>query len=136
MLGARQRECLSPFLFSMFLNDMEDEFIHNGLQGIDVNMFKMFLILYADDIVIFSNSSDELQKSLDLLYGYCQRWKLVVNTNKTKILIFRKSGRISQRLNIYYNNNIIEIVNKFSYLGIVFTAGGVFQHKVLYQDKL
>ena len=126
MLGVRQGECLSPFLFSMFLNDIEDEFIHNGLQGIDVNMFKIFLILYADDIVIFAYSSDELQKSLDLLYDYFQRWKLVVNINKTKIMIFRKGGRISQRLNFYYNNSIIEIVNKFSYLGIVFTSGGSF----------
>ena len=41
-------------------------------------------------------------------------------------MIFRKGGRISQRLNFYYNNSIIEIVNKFSYLGIVFTSGGSF----------
>ena len=61
MLRVRQGECLSSFLFSMFLNDIEDVFIHKGLQGIDVNMFKIFLILYADDIVIFANSSDELQ---------------------------------------------------------------------------
>ena len=54
---------MSPFLFSMFLNDIEEEFIHKGLHGIDVNMFKVFLILYADDIVVFANSSSELPKS-------------------------------------------------------------------------
>ena len=106
----------------MFLNDMEEECLH----GIDVNMFKVFLILYADDIVVFANSSSEFQKSLDLLFDYCQRRKLVVNTSKTKIMIFRNGGRLPQGLNLYYNNLLIEIVNKFSYLGIVFTVGGSF----------
>lgn len=126
VLGVRQGECLSPFLFSMYLNDLEDEFLHKGLQGIDINMFKLFLILYADDIVIFAESSEELQKSLDLLLEYCNRWKLVVNTNKTKIMIFRKGGRIPRNLAFYYNNSNIDIVSKFSYLGIDFTPGGSF----------
>ena len=81
---------MSPVLFSMFLNDIKEEFIHKGLHGIDVNMFKVFLILYADDIVVFANSSSELQKSLVLLFDYCQRWKLVVNTSKTKIRILER----------------------------------------------
>ena len=119
-LGVIQGECLSPFLYSMFLNDIEEKFIHKSLNGIDVNMFKVFLILYADDIVVFANSISELQESLDLLFDYCQGWKVLVNTSKTKIMILRKGGR----LNFYYNNIWIEIVNKFSYLGIVFTIGG------------
>ena len=41
--------------------------------------------LYEDDIVVFAESKDELQQSLDALLEYCNRWKLVVNTRKTKI---------------------------------------------------
>ena len=85
---------VSPFLFSMFLNDIEDVFMNKGLSGIDVKFFKICLILYADDIVIFAESKDELQKSLDALLEYCNHWKLVVNTRKTKIMIFKKSGRL------------------------------------------
>ena len=80
--------------FPMFLNDIEDVFMNKGLSGIDVNFFKIVLILYADDIVIFDEIKDELQRSLDALLEYCNRWKLVVNTRKTKIMIFKKSRRL------------------------------------------
>lgn len=51
----------------MFLNDIEDMYVKRGVEGIDFNMFKIFLILYADDIVIFANSNTELQNNPDLL---------------------------------------------------------------------
>jgi hypothetical protein len=34
------------------------------MTGLDVNMFKIFLLIYADDIVIFTNSLEKLQKVL------------------------------------------------------------------------
>ena len=123
-MGVRQGECLSPFLFAMYINDMEQDLENNGVNGIDVGMFKLLLLLYADDIVLFGNTSEELQKSLDVLEEYCDRWRLTVNTSKTKILIFRKGGRLSGDLQFKYKGNAIEIVKKFCYLGIVFTSGG------------
>ena len=50
---------ISP-LFSLFLNDIEDKFIHSGFEGLDVDMFKLYMLLYADDIVIFANDAEEL----------------------------------------------------------------------------
>ena len=41
-------------------------FLEKRLDGINVQHFKMFLILYADNIVIFAESKTELQTSLDL----------------------------------------------------------------------
>ncbi|MCG8034648.1 MAG: endonuclease/exonuclease/phosphatase family protein, partial [Candidatus Thiodiazotropha taylori] len=125
-LGVRQGECLSPLLFSMFLNDIEEHLVLSGLEGIDVNMFKMFLLLYADDIVLFANSADELQEGLNMLSDYCQRWKLKINVSKTKIMVFRKGGILPRNLAFYYDGELLEIVSKFRYLGIVFTAGGSF----------
>ena len=78
----------------MFLNDIENEYLHSGLSGLDINMFKIFMLLYADDIVIFANSASELQESINILSNYCDKWKLVVNTKKTKVIIFRKGGTL------------------------------------------
>ena len=63
--GIRQGECFSPFLFSIYLNGIETEFVQNGSKGVDIGMLKVFLLLYADDIVIFSPGENGLQKGLE-----------------------------------------------------------------------
>ena len=125
-LGVRQGECLSPLLFSFYLNDIEEQFINSGLDGIDTDMLKIFMLLYADDIVIFANTKEQLQNSLDLLLEYCNRWKLTINISKTKVIVFRNGGVLPQEMNFYYNGEVLEIVSEFTYLGIVFTPGGSF----------
>jgi hypothetical protein len=44
--------------------------------------------MYADDIVIFSNTKSGLQKKLDKLHEYCKEWCLEINSSKTQVLIF------------------------------------------------
>ena len=66
--GVRQGECLSPFLFSMVINNLEDEFILNNVQGLDLDHFKIFLLMYADDIVVFSETAEGLQNGLNCMY--------------------------------------------------------------------
>ena len=75
-LGVRQGESLSPFLFSMYLNDIEEHFILNGFEGIDLDMFKLFLLLYADDIVIMSGT-EVLKHGLFLLEFFVTDGKLL-----------------------------------------------------------
>ena len=87
-------------------------------------MLNLYILLYADDIILLGKTPEDLQKALSVLEEYCMRWKLKVNTDKTKIMIFRKGGRIPNNINFIYKNESIEIVNKFCYLGIVFTSGG------------
>ena len=84
------------------------------------------MLLYADDIVIFASTAEELQHGLNLLSDYCLRWKLKVNVSKTKILIFRKGGILPRNLSFTYEGEVLEIVKSFEYLGIVFTVGGSF----------
>ena len=118
-IGVRQGERLSPFLFSMYLNDLEEELSVKGVKGVVIGMFKLFPLLYADDIVLFGETDADLQNALNILADYCSRWKLTVNTEKTKIMVFRKGGRLSSNLKFTNQGKTIEVINKFSYLGIV-----------------
>ena len=108
----------------MYVNDLEQELDNNGINGIDTGMVKILLLLYADDIVLFGKTPDELQKSLDILEAYCDRWNLTANIAKTKVVVFRRGGRLPTQLQFTFKGSNIEIVNKFCYLGIVFTSGG------------
>ena len=78
LLEVRQGECLSPILFSMYVNDLEEPLIVHNFKGIEISILKLFLLLYADDIIIFSESAEGLQKGLDILKDYCDKWKLIV----------------------------------------------------------
>jgi len=41
-------------------------------------------------------------------------------------MVFRKGGRLSNNISFSYNNEEIEIVTKFRYLGVVFSTSGSF----------
>ena len=45
-------------------------------------LFKLFDLLYADDIVFFTNIAEELHKNSDILLDYCFIWKLKVKFAK------------------------------------------------------
>ena len=104
----------SHFLFAMYVNGIEDYFNLRRAEGVDIYMFKSFLFLYADDIMIFAETSDGLQKGLDILKDYCTRWKLTVNTQKSKIMVFRKGIQLPRNLRVYYNNVEVLVADSFS----------------------
>ena len=112
----------------MYLDDIEDEFYLQGSEGIDVGSIKLFLLLYADDMTVFPETAEGLQKGLDILGSYCNRWKITVNIEKTKIMVFRKGGIFPRDMRFLYNDQEMEIVKSFSYLGIVFTPWGSFSN--------
>ena len=104
-MGVRQGECLSPFLFSMYINDIEDYVKTHGFQGINTGHVRMFLLLYADDTVIISENRQDLQLGLDIVENYCNKWKIILNIEKTKILIFRQGGKLSVNDRWFYNGS-------------------------------
>ena len=83
-------------------------------------------MLSADAAAIMSETEEGLKHGLFLLANYCDRWKLTADATKTKVMICRKGGRVNRNTRFIYKENVLEIVSKFTYLGIVFTTGGSF----------
>ena len=92
--GLKQGCVLSPLLFTLYVNDLFFSFSRNH-DPAAIGKYVTNVLMHADDLVLMSASKEGLQKCLDDLNIYCKKWKLKVNTDKTKILIFNKSGRLT-----------------------------------------
>ena len=47
---------MSPILFSLFINDIESYLQVNAFEGITLDQITIYLLLFADDAVIISDS--------------------------------------------------------------------------------
>lgn len=71
-----------------------------------------------------AESSNDLQTALNLYASYCKLWKLDINSDKTKIMIFSK-GRVGNH-SFMINGVQLEVVTEYKYLGILFNRSGSF----------
>ena len=135
-LGVRQGDTLSPNLFKIFINDLVDIFDSN-CDAVTVGDFPLNCLMYADDLILISESEKGLQNCLNKLEHYCKDWCLDINIDKTKSLVFNKSGRLLP-YSFHINGKMIENVKTYKYLGIIFSASGIFSHarKDLYNRGL
>ena len=84
----------------------------NHCQGIPVDTLLIVYLLFADDLVLFSDFANGLQKQLTALYKYASLLHIIVSIPKTKVLIFNKCYT-SECDNFYYGDNVIEKVEKY-----------------------
>ena len=61
LLGVKQGYIISPILFTLFLNDL----ITEGSHGINIEIIKLFVLLFAVDLVIFAETVIELQRLIN-----------------------------------------------------------------------
>ena len=47
-------------------------------------------LLFADDFVSITGSSENLQQLIDIIYEFCSKWRLHANVNKSSVLVFGK----------------------------------------------
>ena len=127
-LWVKQGEPLSPLPFILFINDVYADLKNadnsGEITGISINHICFFLLLFADDMILFTKTPTELQTLLKKLEKYSTEWGLCVNTNKTKICIF-ENRRPQQNQLWYYEGEPLDIVDhSFCYLGMKFHKNG------------
>ena len=87
----------------------------HGLQ-FSPNDIEIFIMLFADDIILLSATIAVLQNQITAPYNAANRVRLQVNFNKTKVMVFRKEGHLSTREKWYYGSERLEVVNTYHYL--------------------
>ena len=122
-IGLCQGESLSPFLFSLIFNDIEADMRRKtGTGTVRWGHLILCVLMYADDMCILASTPDELQSGLNTL-DFCCRWNLIVNCNKTEILIFEKTKPPTPPVFVYRGTELPH-TGRFKYLGIMFDGKG------------
>ena len=84
--GVRQGCILSPILFNLYLDEfprlLESSCDTDSItlpNGLPLNCF-----FYADDLMLISRSAAGLQKQLNILHSYSEKWLLKINLKRQK----------------------------------------------------
>ena len=109
-VGVKQGCVLSPLLFNLYLSDLPAVFNDNDCFPVHVNSLSTNCLMFADDLVLLSETADGLQKCINRLDAYCKKWSLNINLSKTKVIIFNKGGHKISNFKCHLHNNEIEIV--------------------------
>ena len=114
--GVPQGSILSPLLFSLLIN------------GIDMQLKKGNIILYADDTVIFASdknskeAAEKLNNDLKYLGGFFVENNLVVNLkkSKTEFVLFGSHQKLAKadEIEVSINNQKIVKSDRYEYLGM------------------
>ena len=99
--GLKQREITNPLLLLLFINELAGDIIKNGRHGIQLlpDMLELFILLFADDIVLLLDTIVGLQNQLDVLVRSCARLDLHVNLDKSNIVILEMGDTFPRKKN-------------------------------------
>jgi len=124
--GVPQGTVLGPLMFLLYINDISKG-IHSPLR------------LFADDCFLYKVVTTEqdalqLQKDLDLLLKWAEKWQLKFNINKCNLMRFT---RPTSPLTFSYqlNDHVLSTVDQHLYLGVLLHRKLSWSQHILYYKK-
>ena len=120
---------LSLILFSLYISDLESQISCESTGFITILNQSISTLMFVDDLALFADSPAGLQHSLIILQQFCQQWKLNINAQKSKVLIFSKA-KLKLQYRFYINQSEVEVVHSYKYLGLIITSNGSLKSSV------
>ena len=129
MKGVRQGCVLSPLLFSLYMADIGKVLKERGIGGIKLGKDRVWSLEYADDMVFLAKNREAMLDMLDTIKRFLRRRKMVLCTEKSKMMVYNKKGREKYE-RWKWDNKEIEEVKQFKYLGFVCSRNGKYVEHV------
>ena len=118
--GVRQGDNLAPTLFAFFVDNLAGDI--NRLDcGVQIGNEKCGILMYADDIILLTETPEHLQQSLDTLHDWTKHWRLIVNVGKTKTMHCRKPSEIVTNAIFTLGTERLDMCTNYRYLGFEIT---------------
>ena len=115
--GVKQGCTLSPTLFQIYINDLIDEI--NALEcGINIGNKSVSVLLFADDIAIIAKNEEDLQRCLNVVNNWCNKWRLSINSSKSKIIHYRFKGKQCSNYKFMCGQYQLDYTDNYRYLGL------------------
>ena len=119
--GIKQGCTASTVFFKLITYEIMKELEEKGeefnIGGINLNS-----IFYADDSITIASTIEDTKKNLEIIKTISKKFGLIVNENKSKIMIFKKrgNGKIGENKKMEEIKEIegIEVVKSMRYLGV------------------
>ena len=125
-LGLKQGCPLSPLLFNLYINEIAKHLSPTSEDSIMLQNEKITHLVYADDLIILASSKKTLQDKLDKLGKFAEIKELSVNTKKSQVMVFNKSGKLLKKDTFTINGQNLEVVPTYTYLGVDIPSSGSF----------
>ena len=109
-------DALSPLLFNFAL----EYAIRRVQDGLKLNGTHQ-LLAYADDVNILGGSTHTLLENAEALVAATRGIGLEVSADKTKYMVMSRDQNAGQNHNVRIDNNTLERVEEFKYLGTTLT---------------
>ena len=120
--GVRQGCVLSPLLFNLFLSDLPKK-LEQSSGKLKLDSTEINSLIWADDIILLAENESKLKELLAITEMYCKDNRLTINTDKTKCMIFNRTGKLL-RNKFYLSGVELENVRSYKYLGFKFSPSG------------
>lgn len=117
--GVRQGDPLSSTLFNIFMNDFVQFINDENTSGVEIENKQISCLLFADDIVIFSENEQNLQYMLQRAEEWGKLWGIKFNVRKSHIIHHRPKSVDRSKHKFIFGQSQLECIDKCMYLGVV-----------------